>query len=344
LKLRKTIDNGEVYFIAEMSGNHGGSLGKALEIVRAAAEAGAHCLKTQTYTADTITINCDAEDFQTVKGGLWEGRTLHDLYEEAHTPWEWQLLIKEECEKFGMDFLSSVFDFSSVDYLEDLGVEAYKIASPELVDTPLIKYAASKQKTMIMSCGMASLREIEDAVGACLSVGNDDIVLLKCTSEYPAIYSDMNIKTICDMKERFPYTIGLSDHSMGYAVDVAAVALGAEVIEKHFCITRDDRTVDSAFSMSKQEFTDMVEQVENAKKAIGHVSYELTEKEVKGLDGRRSLYVVADIAEGEILTPDNIRSIRPAHGLSPKYFNEVIGRKAKRNLAFGTPLSWQDVN
>ena len=178
----------------------------------------------------------------------------------------------------------------------------------------------------------------------CLSVGNDDIVLLKCTSEYPAIYSDMNIKTICDMKERFPYTIGLSDHSMGYAVDVAAVALGAEVIEKHFCITRDDRTVDSAFSMSKQEFTDMVEQVENAKKAIGHVSYELTEKEVKGLDGRRSLYVVADIAEGEILTPDNIRSIRPAHGLSPKYFNEVIGRKAKRNLAFGTPLSWQDVN
>lgn len=342
MKLHEAIKNNKVYFIAELSGNHGGSLEKALEIVRAAADAGADCLKTQTYTADTITINCDNSDFQTQAGGLWEGRTLYDLYEEAHTPWEWQPAIKAECEKRGMDFLSSVFDASSVDFLENIGVDAYKIASPELIDTPLIRYAASKHKTMIMSCGMATIEEIQEAVAACHNEGNDDIVLLKCTSEYPAVYADMNIVTMQDMAQRFDCPVGLSDHSLGFAVDIAAAALGASVIEKHFCITRAERTVDSAFSMDAAEFASMVEQIAIAKTAIGHVSYERTEQEKKGLAGRRSLYAVRDISAGEVFSEANVRSIRPAYGLKPKYFDALIGRTAERDIAFGQPILESD--
>ena len=242
MRLFETIKRGDVYFIAEMSGNHGGSVDKAMEIVRSAAEAGADCLKLQTYTADTITIDCDSPDFQTTPGGLWEGRTLYDLYEEAHTPWEWQAEIKEECERLGMDFLSSVFDPTSVDFLESIGCEMYKIASPELVDVPLIRYTASKGKPMVISCGMGTADEIADAVNACRSVGNDRIVLLKCTSEYPAVYEDMNIATMTDMRDRFGCAVGLSDHSMGWGVDVAAATLGASVIEKHYCISREQKT------------------------------------------------------------------------------------------------------
>lgn len=216
MRLFETIERGDVYFIAEMSGNHGGSVDKAMEIVRSAAEAGADCLKLQTYTADTITIDCDSPDFQTTPGGLWEGRTLYDLYEEAHTPWEWQAEIKEECERLGMDFLSSVFDPTSVDFLESIGCEMYKIASPELVDVPLIRYTASKGKPMVISCGMGTADEIADAVNACRSVGNDRIVLLKCTSEYPAVYEDMNIATMTDMRDRFGCAVGLLiTHGLG---------------------------------------------------------------------------------------------------------------------------------
>lgn len=343
MRLLETIARGDVYFIAEMSGNHGGSLEKAMEIVRAAAEAGADCLKIQTYTADTITLNCDGPDFQTVKNSLWEGRTLWDLYNEAYTPWEWQADIKAECNRLGMDFLSSVFDPTSVDFLESIGCEAYKIASPELVDVPLIEYAASKGKPMVISCGMGSAGEIQDAVDACRRVGNEQVILLKCTSEYPAVYADMNIATMVDMRERFGCPVGLSDHSMGWAVDVAAAALGASVIEKHFCITRKEETVDSAFSMEKQEFADMVVAVRSARAAIGHVTYELTEKERTGLIGRRSLYAVADISAGEPFTEKNVRSIRPSYGLAPKYLPDLIGRLAPRDIPFGTPIAVGDL-
>lgn len=343
MRLLETIQKGDVYFIAEMSGNHGGSLDKALEIVRAAAEAGADCLKIQTFTADTITINANTPDFQTQKGGLWEGRTLYDLYAEAHTPWEWQKAIKDECESLGMDFLSSVFDPTSVDFLETIGVEAYKIASPELIDTPLIRYAASKMKPMIISCGMGTLEEIQEAVDACKVVGNEQIVLLKCTSEYPAVYEDMNISTMADMRDRFGCAVGLSDHSMGYSVDVAAAALGASVIEKHFCISREEKTVDSSFSMEKDEFARMIEDIRLAKAAIGIPSYQRTKREEAGLFGRRSLYAVADIRIGEPFTSENVRSIRPAYGLEPKHLDELLGKEAGRDIPFGSPIKIEDL-
>lgn len=343
MKLFETIERGEVYFIAEMSGNHGGSVDKAMEIVRSAAEAGADCLKLQTFTADTITIDCDSPDFQTTPGGLWEGRTLYDLYEEAHTPWEWQAEIKEECERLGMDFLSSVFDPTSVDFLESIGCEMYKIASPELVDVPLIRYAASKGKPMVISCGMGSIDEIADAVEACRSVGNERIVLLKCTSEYPAVYEDMNIATMADMGARFGCAVGLSDHSMGWGVDVAAATLGASVIEKHYCISRKQKTVDSEFSMEPAEFSAMVRDVRRAKASVGRVTYDRSEREERGLAGRRSLYAVRDIALGDKFTSENVRSIRPAHGLAPKHLDDLLGRAAKREIKFGEPITEADL-
>lgn len=343
MRLFETIANNKVYFIAEMSGNHGGSLEKAMEIVHAASEAGADCLKLQTYTADTITINCDRSDFQTVKGGLWEGRTLWDLYDEAYTPWEWQADIKAECERLGMDFLSSVFDPTSVDFLESIGCEAYKIASPELVDVPLIEYAASKGKPMVISCGMGCVEEIRDAVEACHRAGNRRIVLLKCTSEYPAVYGDMNIATMVDMHDRFGCPVGLSDHSMGSSVDVAAAALGASVIEKHFCITREEETVDSAFSMEKQEFADMVRCVRDAREAVGRVTYDLTDRERASLISRRSLYAVEDIRAGEPFTEKNVRSIRPSHGIAPRHLPDLVGKPAPRDIPFGTAITMEDL-
>ncbi len=344
MRLFETMAKGDVYFIAEMSGNHGGSIESAMEIVRSAAAAGADCLKLQTYTADTITIDCASPDFQTQAGGLWEGRTLYDLYEEAHTPWEWQAEIKRECERLGMDFLSSVFDPTSVDFLESIGAEMYKIASPELVDVPLIRYTASKGKPMVISCGMGSAEEIAEAVDACRLAGNDQIVLLKCTSEYPAVYEDMNIATMVDMRERFGCHVGLSDHSMGWAVDVAAAALGAGVIEKHFCLTREDKTVDSEFSMEPEEFASMVHDVRIARAAIGSATYERSEKEERGLAGRRSLYAVKPIAKGELFTAENVRSIRPAYGIAPKHLDDLLGRAARRDIAFGSPIVSSDLD
>ena len=344
MKLLDSIKNKDIYFIAEMSGNHGGKLDNAIEIVRAAANAGADCLKIQTFTADTITIDCNAGDFQTMAGGLWEGRTLYDLYNEAHTPWEWQAAIKEECEKLGMDFLSSVFDPSAIDFLDTLGVEMYKIASPELEDIPLILYAASKGKPMIISCGMGTAEEICEAVEACKSVNNDQIVLLKCTSEYPADYEDMNIATIPDMKARFGCDVGLSDHSMGWTVDIAAAALGACVIEKHFCLSRKERTVDSDFSMEPHEFAGMVRDVRLAKAAIGRATYERSDKELRNLTGRRSLYAVDSISKGEPFTKDNVRSIRPGYGIAPKHLDKLLGRISKRDIDFGSPITEDDLD
>ena len=326
----------EVYVIAEMSANHGGSLDNALKIVREAAAAGADCLKIQTYTADSITIDCDNEFFK-IKGGLWDGYKLYDLYSDAGTPYEWQARIKEECEACGMDFLSTPFDNNAVDFLESIGCEAYKIASFELVDVNLIEYAARKGKPMIISCGMASLEEIENAVNVCKSVGNERIVLLKCCSEYPANWDSMHLVNIPDMRKRFNVPIGLSDHSIGSLADVVAVSLGACVIEKHIKIDGID-SADSAFSMSTTDFKKMVEDVRGAKRLLTGPDYTPSASEVKNKIFRRSLFVVKDMKKGDIFTEDNIRSIRPSVGLSPVRYKDVLGKKAAKDIAYGTPL------
>ena len=330
-----------VYVIAEMSANHAGSLENALKIVRAAKHAGADCLKIQTYTADTMTIDCDNEYFR-IKGGLWDGYKLYDLYKEAGTPWEWHEAIKTECEKEGLDFLSTPFDHTAVDFLEELGVQFYKIASFELVDIPLIEYAASKGKPMVISCGMGSPEEIQDAVDACKRQGNDQIVLLKCCSEYPANYSDMNLATIPDMKERFGVPVGLSDHSMGSIGAVVGVSLGACVVEKHFCLSRAIKNPDSEFSMEPEEFASMVRDLCAAVQIRGKVSYELSEQELSQRNFRRSIFVVQDIQQGEVITEEKIRVIRPAQGISPRYYSDIMGRKSCDLLKTGMPLRYED--
>lgn len=336
-RLFDKIQNDDVYVIAEMSANHGGSIEHALEIVRQAARAGADCLKIQTYTADSITIDCDTEDFL-IQGGLWDGYKLYDLYQNAGTPYEWQAKIKEECEKNGIDFLSTPFDKDAVDFLELIGCEAYKIASFELVDIPLIEYAASKGKPMIISCGMGSEEEIQDALNACYKVGNDQVVLLKCCSEYPANWENMHIANIPDMKALFGVNVGLSDHSAGCVAAIVAVSLGANVVEKHVKLDNVE-SADSGFSMTMEEFSEMVESVRNVKRIVGKVHYGPTEGERGNLLFRRSLYAVKDIEAGEVITPENIRSIRPAKGLAPKYAENIYGLVAKRDIRFGCPIS-----
>ena len=331
------ISNGEVYVIAEMSANHGGCLENALEIVRQAAKAGADCVKIQTYTADSITIDCDNEFFQ-IHGGLWDGYKLHDLYNEAGTPYEWHKAIKDECEKCGVDFLSTPFDTVAVDFLEDLGVEAFKIASFELNDIPLIEYTASKGKPMIMSCGMASLEDIKDAVDACKRVGNEQIVLLKCCSEYPANWEDMHLGNIPDMRNRFGVYVGLSDHSFGSIGAVVAVALGAQVIEKHVKIEGIE-SADSAFSMTINEFAQMVHDVNNARLIAKGPDYSLSQKEQSSIMFRRSLFAVRDIEVGDEITTENVRSIRPSNGIRPKYLKEMLGKKAKSAVKYGQPIT-----
>lgn len=336
MKLKEKIKNG-VYIIAEMSANHAGSLENALELVKVAKDCGADCIKIQTYTADTITINCNNEYFK-LKGGLWKGYNLYDLYNEAHTPWEWHKAIKDEAEKYGLDFLSTPFDKTSVDFLEELGVEFYKIASFELVDIPLIKYVASKRKPIIMSCGMGSIEEIETAINAIKSEGNDDIILLKCCSQYPANYDNMNVLTITDMIERFQLPVGLSDHSMGSVAPVVATTLGARVIEKHFCLSREIKNPDSEFSMEPKEFKEMVDAVNLSLRIKGKVSYYLSEEEKRAKNTRKSIFCVKDIKIGEEFTEDNIRVIRPGYGLEPKYYDEILGEKSKVNISYGEPI------
>ena len=333
--LYEKINNNDVYIIAEMSANHGGSLENALEIVRQAAAAGADCVKIQTYTADSITIDCDGDCFR-IKGGLWDGYKLYDLYTDASTPYEWQAEIKAECEKCGVDFLSTPFDRDAVDFLESLGAEAYKIASFELVDIPLIEYAASKGKPMIISTGMGSIEEIQDAIDACKKAGNDKIVLLKCCSEYPAKREDMHLGNIPDMKKRFDYPIGLSDHSAGSLGAVVGVTLGACVIEKHVKLNGVD-SADSGFSMTMQEFAQMVQDVRSAK-TMARCDYALTDGEIASKVFRRSIFAVKDIKKGELFTVDNVRCIRPSNGIAPKHYNDLLGRTAESDISVGSPI------
>lgn len=327
------------YIIAEMSANHAGSIERAIEIIHIAKESGADCIKIQTYTPDTITIDSSKEYFQ-IKEGTWAGENLYKLYQKAYTPWDWQKKLKEEAEKVGIDFLSTPFDLTAVDFLEELEVEFYKIASFEIVDIPLIKYIASKGKPIIMSTGMSSLGEIEEAVNVIKAQGNNQLCLLKCSSAYPAIPEDMNLKTIKNMMETFGLPVGLSDHSLGSIGAVTAVALGASVIEKHFCLSREIENPDSSFSMEPHEFKKMVEEIRQVEKAIGQITYETSKSEEKSKIFRKSIFVVKDIKKGERFTKENIKVIRPADGLHSRYFDEVIGKVSNSDIERATPLKW----
>lgn len=336
----KVIGEGHpVFIIAEMSANHGGDKNRAKEIIHAAKEAGADCIKIQTYTPDTMTINCDKEYFQ-IKKGTWEGENLYHLYEKAYTPWEWQAELKEEAEKIGLHFFSTPYEKTSVDFLEEIGVAFYKVASFEVTHLPFLRYLASKGKPIIMSTGMASLGEIEEAVNVIRAEGNDQLALLRCSSSYPAVPNDINLKTMLNLRETFSVPVGLSDHSLGSVAAVAAVAMGASIIEKHFCLNRDIETPDSSFSMEPDEFEQMVKDIRAAEKAAGRVSYELSAKEKESRKFRRSIFAVKDIKKGEKFTEENIHVIRPGYGLKPKYYEQVLNRKATRDIERGTPLDW----
>lgn len=330
-------DGYPVYVIAEVSANHGQSFDKAVEIIKAAKAAGADAVKLQTYTPDTITIDCDNKYFQ-IKGTIWNGKNLYKLYGEAYTPWEWQPKLKKIADRLKIDLFSTPFDFTSVDFLAKMKVPAYKIASFELVDIPLIRKVARLGKPVIMSTGMATLGEIKNAVNAVKAEGNRQIALLKCTSEYPADPSDMNLRTIPDMAKKFGTVVGLSDHTLGLASSVAAVSLGACIIEKHLTLSRKDTGPDSSFSLEPGELAELVREVRIVQKAIGKVRYMFTEKEKETRVFRRSLFAVKDIEKGEILTAENIRSIRPGYGLPPKLHSKIIGCRAMKNILRGTPL------
>lgn len=341
MDLYQKLEKG-AYIIAEMSGNHAGKIENAKRIIQAAKEAGADCVKIQTYTPDTITMDCDNEYFR-LQGGVWNGKNLYQLYGQAYTPWEWQPELKEEAQKVGIDFFSTPFDKTAVDFLEEMGVEFYKIASFELIDIPLIKYVSSKGKPIIMSTGMATLEEIEEAVDTVKQTGNNQLVLLKCSSAYPAIPKDMNLAVMQDMKRRFGIPTGLSDHSMGSLAAVTAVAMGASVIEKHFCISRSIENPDAHFSMEADEFAQMVRDIRQAERAYGKVSYGPKEAEASNLLVRKSIFVSADIKQGETITEQNIRVIRPGYGLKPKYYEQVLGKKAACDLSRGTPLDFSHI-
>jgi pseudaminic acid synthase len=341
---RRTIDSDHpTYVVAEMSANHNQSYDQAVRVIEAAHAAGADAVKLQTYTADTLTIRCDRPEFVVGKGSLWEGRTLHDLYQEAHTPWDWHPRLKQVADRLELDLFSTPFDDTSVDFLEKLGVEIYKIASFELVDLPLIRKVAATGKPIVMSTGMASLAEIDEAVRTARAAGATALSLLKCTSAYPAAPEDMNLRTIPHLGDAFGVVPGLSDHTMGIAVPAAAVALGARIVEKHFTLSRSEPGPDSAFSLEPQEFKAMVESIRTVEKALGTVSYESDEIETKSKLFRRSLFIVEDVRAGERLSARNVRCIRPGHGLAPRFLDQVLGRTAIRDLPRGTPVSWNDL-
>ncbi len=331
------------YLVAEISCNHGGSFEQAAELIRAAKKAGADAAKLQTYTPDTITLDSDRPEFKIGKGSPWAGRTLHDLYKEAHTPWEWQPKLKKVAAEAGIDLFCSPFDPTAVDFLEKMGVPAYKVSSFEIVDIPLIQRIAKTGKPMILSTGLANLREIAEAVKTARESGAKQIALLKCTSGYPATPSDMNLLTIAHLAKTFHAPAGLSDHTLGTEVALAAVALGACIVEKHLILSRAKGGPDAGFSLEPQEFAAMVKGIRMVEQAIGSPDYKATPEEEKNRVFRRSLFVVADIKEGEIFTERNVRSIRPAHGLPPKELPVVLGKKAARDIAKGTPLSWDMV-
>lgn len=338
----RCIGEGEKTFIvAEVSANHLQDYDRAEAIIRAAKEAGADAVKLQTYTPDTITLDCDNDYFQITQGTIWDGTTLHKLYEEAYTPWEWQPKLMKLAAELGMECFSSPFDATAVDFMRKMDMPAYKVASFEINDIPLIRKIARIGKPVIFATGIAYLEDIERALRVCKEEGNEQIVLLKCTSTYPSPYEDMNLKVIPNMAEVFGCLTGLSDHSMGTAVAVASVALGAKMVEKHLTLSRTDGGPDAAFSMEPTEFKKMTEEIRIVEKALGKVTYELTEKQKKSREDGRSLFVVRDIEEGEAFTEENVRSIRPAFGMHTMYYDEIIGKRARKNIAKGTPLDWK---
>lgn len=331
---------GRVYVIAELSANHNQDFEKAVRIIQVAKESGADAVKLQTYTPDTITLKSDKEYFRVGGGTLWDGRNLHDLYGEAYTPWEWQPKLKQVANALGLDLFSSPFDPTAVDFLERMKVPAYKVASFELVDIPLIQKMARTGKPLIMSTGMATVEEIDEAVNAARAAGATEIALLKCTSAYPALPEEMNLRTIPELLRRFGLPVGLSDHTVGIAAPVAAVALGACIIEKHLTLSRSDPGPDSAFSLEPDEFKAMVDAVRVAEKALGEVRFGCSPREVNSLRFRRSLFVVQDVKRGEPFTPANVRSIRPGQGLHTRHLGEVLGQHAAQDIERETPLSW----
>jgi len=342
---RRKVGNGHpVCIVAELSANHNQNFDQAVRIVRAAQEVGADAVKLQTYTPDTITFRSDRDCFRIHGGTLWDGRTLYDLYGEAHTPWEWQPKLKELCSDLGLELFSSAFDPSAVDFLEKMGVPAHKVASPELVDLPLIEKMARTGKPLILSTGMATVDEIEEAIAVARAAGATQIAVLRCVSSYPAPPDEMNLRSIPDMARRFRTPVGLSDHSPGIAVSVAAVALGASLIEKHLTWSRAEGGLDSAFSLEPQEFRSLVDAIRCTERSLGRVQYGPTPHEVITKSFRRSLFVVQDMKKGEMFTAQNVRSIRPADGLHPRHLREVIGRRAANDIERGTPVSWELVD
>lgn len=332
------------FIIAEMSANHLMDFDRAVAIIRAAKEAGADAIKIQTYTPDSITLNCDDPCFQITQGTIWDGTTLYKLYETAYTPWEWQPELKKIAEEMGLIFFSSPFDLRSIDFLEKMNVPAYKVASPEITDIPLLKKIAETGKPVIVSTGIAYMADIELALNTCREAGNEQVILLKCTSAYPAPYEDVNLRAIPSMGETFDCITGLSDHTMGSAVAGAGVALGARVVEKHLTLRRADGGADAAFSMEPEEFREMVEDIRRIEKALGRAAYDLTTKQKQTRVYSRSLFVAEDMKAGEIFTPENLRSVRPGCGLHTRYYEEILGKKITRDARMGTPMKWDLVD
>lgn len=332
--------NNPAFIIAEMSANHLQSFDNAVKIIKEAKRAGADAIKLQTYTPDTITIDCDNEYFQIKQDTIWDGTTLHKLYQTAYTPWEWQPKLKKIAEEEGLICFSSPFDKTAVDFLEDMNAPAYKIASFEITDIPFIEYIASKGKPIIISTGIATLSDIEEAVNACKRMGNEQVALLKCTSAYPSPLEDINLNTMPNIRETFKTIVGLSDHTLGHSVAVGAVALGAKIVEKHFTLSRGDGGPDAAFSMEPDEFKNMVNSIREIEKALGEVSYDLTYKMRRSREHSRSLFIVKDVKAGEELNEENVKSIRPGFGMHPIYLSQILGKKLRTDVKKGTPLSW----
>lgn len=331
------------YIVAELSGNHNQKYEQAVAMVKAAKEAGADAIKLQTYTADTLTIDCDAEPFQIPSGNTWEGQTLYQLYGQAYTPWEWHPGLKKMANDLGLDLFSSPFDRSAVDFLAEIDVPAYKIASFELVDVPLIQYVARQGKPVIMSTGLSVLSEVFEAVQAVRETGATQLALLKCNSGYPALPEEMHLRTIPHMADMFRIPVGLSDHTLGIGAPIAATALGACIVEKHFTLSRSEPGPDTAFSLEPTEFKEMVENIRIVEKSLGQVNYEPTQKELNNRVFRRSLFIVKDVRAGAELTEENVRSIRPGDGLPPRFLPDVLGLRASQDIARGTPLTWAHV-
>lgn len=334
-------DDKPVFIVAELSGNHNYNFNIAVKTLEAMKKAGADAVKVQTYTADTITINSNSSYFQIKHGTLWDGQTLYNLYQKAYTPWEWQPKLQKIARKIGLIFFSTPFDFTAVNFLEKMKVPAYKIASYEANDLPLIRYVAKKGKPVIISTGMSTLSEIGEAVNTCKKVGNNKVIILKCTSLYPAPFQEVNLRTIPDLIKKFKTIVGLSDHTLGISVPVAAVVLGAKVIEKHFILDKNLGGVDAEFSAEPEEFKTMVKTIRETELALGGVTYRLSKESLKSKVFQRSLFVVKDIKQGDKYTNENVRSIRPGYGLAPKYIDIVLGRKARTNIKRGTPLAWK---